>query len=151
MKVVLLQDVSGQGKKGEIKNVSEGYARNFLFPRQLAKEATAEALKEIEAHHASIARKEEQQKQAAVKLAEQLKDYELTIEVKVGEGSRVFGSITSKQIAEGLAKAGFVIDKKKIVLHDAIKGLGTMPVAIKLHHEVTAQIHVHVVAHKDTH
>ncbi len=144
MKVVLLQDVAGQGKKGDIKTVSEGYARNFLFPRNLAKEATADAMREIEAKKASVAKKEEQAKKTALDLAAKLNDLTVTIKVKVGEGGRVFGAVTSKQVAEALAEAGYPIDKKKVVLPDAIRGLGTTSVVIKLHHDVTAQIQVHV-------
>lgn len=146
MKIVLLQDVAGQGKKGEVKTVSEGYARNFLFPRNLAKEATAEAMREIEAKKASVAKKEEQAKKAALDLAAKLNNFRVTIKVKAGEAGRVFGAVTSKQVAEALADAGYQIDKKKVVLPDVIRTLGTTSVVIKLHHDISAQIQVHVVA-----
>lgn len=145
MKVVLLQDVVSQGKKGEIKNVSEGYARNFLFPRQLAKPATADVLKELADHKAAEERKEQQHKAAAQETAKQLQEFTLELHVKSGESGRVFGAVTSKQIAEGLAVAGYPIDKKKIVLHEAIKSLGITIVPIKLYHDVTAELRVHVV------
>ncbi len=146
MKVVFLQDVTNQGKKGEVKNVSEGYARNYLFPRKLATLATQEVLKELEQHKASEARKEQQILDSAKALAEKIEKTTLTLPVKVGDGDRVFGAITSKQIAEGLHDAGFPIDKKKIQLHEAIKMLGVTNVSIKLHHEVTANLKVQVVA-----
>lgn len=146
MKVVFLQDVENQGRKGEVKNVAEGYARNFLFPRKLATPATQEILKELEQHKASEARKEQQILNSAQALAEKIEKITLSLPVKVGDGDRLFGAITSKQIAEGLHDAGFVIDKKKIQLHEAIKMLGITNVPIKLHHEVTATLKVQVVA-----
>ena len=146
MKVVFLQNVESQGKKGEIKNVSEGYARNFLFPRKLATPATQEVLKELEQHKASEARKEQQILDAAKALADQLEQFTLKLSVKVGEGERLFGAITSKQIADALHHSGFQIDKKKIVLHEAIKNLGVTVVPVKLHHEVTANLKVQVVS-----
>lgn len=146
MRVVFLQDVDQQGKKGEVKEVSEGYARNFLFPRKLAKVVTPEILKELEKQKASEIKKEQQLHQAAVELSEKLEKITLQIPLKVGEGGRVFGAITSKQIVEGLESLGFRIDKKKIVLHDAIKSLGVTVVPIKLHHEVTANLKVHATA-----
>ena len=146
MKVVFLQDVEQQGKQGEVKNVSEGYARNYLLPRKLATPATPEILKELEQHKASEARKEQQILDAANLLAAQIGQYTLQLSTKVGEGDRLFGAITSKQIADGLHGAGFQIDKKKIQLHEAIKSLGVTIVPIKLHHEVTANLKVQVVA-----
>lgn len=144
MKVVLLQDVASQGKQGEVKNVSEGYARNFLFPRQLAKPATPEVLKELADQKAAQDRKEQQAIAAAKETAKKLEELTLDLQVKVGEGGRVFGAVTSKQIADGLAAAGFAVDKKKIVLHDAIKTLGTTIVPVKLYHDVTANLRVQV-------
>lgn len=144
MKVVLLQDVDSQGKQGDVKNVSEGYARNFLFPRQLAKPATPEVLKELADQKAAMDRKEQQAIAAARETAKKLEALTLDLQVKVGEGGRVFGAVTSKQIADGLAAAGFAVDKKKIVLHDAIKTLGTTIVPIKLYHDVTANLRVQV-------
>lgn len=144
MKVVFLQDVAQQGKKGEIKNVSEGYARNFLFPRQLAKLATDDVLRDIEAHREADARRERRQLEAARELAARLAGVTIEMRAKVGEGDRLFGAVTSKQIAEALAQAGFTIDKKKINMPEAIHSLGTRTIAIKLHHEVTAQVQVRV-------
>ena len=146
MKVVFLQDVESQGKKGEVKNVSEGYARNFLFPRQLAKPATPEILKELSERRVAEQKREAQQVVVAREVADRLNEFTLLLQVKVGEGGRLFGAITSKQIAEGLHAAGFDIDKKKIVLNDAIRTLGTSIVPIKIYHDVTAQLRVHVQA-----
>lgn len=144
MKVILMQDVPQQGKKGEIKNVSDGYARNFLFPRQLAKPATDDVLRDLEAHRQADARREAQQLAVARAMAEKLNGYTVELPAKTGEGDRLFGAITSKQIADALTKAGFPVDKKKIHLPDAIHSLGVRTVAIKLHHDVTAQVQVHV-------
>ena len=144
MRVVFLQDVPKQGNKGEVKNVSEGYARNFLLPRQLARLATPEVLKELDAQKATEARKERQLVTAAKQLAEQLNAYALTIPVRTGEGGKLFGAVTAKHIADGLAAAGFSVDKKKIALPEAIHSLGTTLVTIRLHHDVAAQLRVHV-------
>ncbi len=144
MKVVFMQDVADQGKKGEVKNVSEGYARNFLFPRQLAKPATPEVLKELADQRAAEQKREAQHVTVAREVAAKLDEFTLQLHVKVGEGGRLFGAITSKQIAEGLHAAGFSIEKKKIVLNDAIRTLGTTIVPIKLYHDVTAHLRVQV-------
>ncbi len=148
MKVVFVKDVPGQGKQGEVKNVSEGYARNFLFPRQLAKVATTEVLKELEVQKQAEEKREQHHVEEAKQLAKKLNDYTLEVKVKVGEGGRVFGAITSKQIAEGLNAAGFSIDKKKIVLDDAIRAVGVTIVPIKVYHDVVAKLSVHVAAEK---
>ncbi|WP_062238079.1 50S ribosomal protein L9 [Fictibacillus sp. FJAT-27399] len=145
MKVVFLKDVKGKGKKGEIKNVSEGYARNYLLPNNLATEATKGALSVVEGQ-----KKSEEKKAAAVlEEAKQLKEKldEMTVEIKTksGEGGRVFGSVTSKQIADGLKKMNITIDKRKIDLTNPIRSLGYTDVPVKLHPEVTGTIKVHVV------
>ena len=144
MKVVFLQDVPKQGEKGEVKNVSDGYARNFLFPRQLAKPATDDILKDIEAHREADARRERRQEAAAREMAARLDGFTLEIHARTGEGDRLFGAVTSKQIADELAKAGFVVDRKKLVLPEAIHSLGVVVVPVKLHHDVTAKLQVHV-------
>jgi large subunit ribosomal protein L9 len=146
MKVIFQQDVKGQGKKGEIKEVSEGYARNFLFPRKLAVEATEgnlNAWKEMKRREEARQKQERQQAQA---LAEKLKDLQITIRAKAGEGGRLFGAVTSKQISEQLKQEhGLKVDKKKIQLEDPIRVLGVTRVPVKLHPEVTATVSVHVV------
>ncbi len=145
MKVIFLKDVKGKGKKGEVKNVADGYAHNFLLKQGLAVEANA-------ANESSLnAQKKKEEKLAAEELEEskQLKAKidEITVELtaKSGEGGRLFGSITSKQIAEELHKKHNIkIDKRKIELDDAIRALGVTKVPVKLHTEVTATLSVHV-------
>nr|WP_263324003.1 50S ribosomal protein L9 [Neobacillus sp. Marseille-Q6967] len=145
MKVIFLKDVKGKGKKGEVKNVADGYAHNFLIKQGLA----------IEANNANIssldAQKKKEEKQAAAELAEAQKLKEvldkITVELsaKAGEGGRLFGSITTKQVAEELQKKhGIKIDKRKMELADAIRTLGHTKVPVKLHHEVTATLTVSV-------
>jgi large subunit ribosomal protein L9 len=145
MKVIFLKDVKGKGKKGEVKNVADGYAHNFLIKQGLAVEATNANISSLEAQ------KKKQEKAAAEELAEAKKLKEtldqITVELtaKAGEGGRLFGSITSKQIAEELEKKhGIKIDKRKIELADAIRSLGHTKVPVKLHHDVTATLTVHV-------
>ncbi|MGN7299014.1 50S ribosomal protein L9 [Ferdinandcohnia sp. SAFN-114] len=145
MKVIFLKDVKGKGKKGEVKNVSDGYAHNFLFKQNLAIEATPANMKSLEA------KKNKESKEAAEELAQskQLKEKieALTVELqaKAGEGGRLFGSVTSKQIADELAKKhGIKIDKRKFDLPDGIRALGYTNVSVKLHQEVTAIVKVHV-------
>lgn len=145
MKVIFLKDVKGKGKKGELKNVADGYAQNFLIKQGLAVEA-------IQANISTLsAQKKKEEKLAAEELAEAKKLKErmdkITVEfsTKAGEGGRLFGSITSKQIAEELQKAHQIkIDKRKIELPDAIRSLGYTKVPVKLHSEVMATLNVHV-------
>ncbi|MGI6145019.1 MAG: 50S ribosomal protein L9 [Clostridia bacterium] len=146
MKVILKQDIKGTGKKDEIINVAEGYARNYLFPKGLAVEATAGNLKELARKKKSQDIKEERELQQAQELAEKLKKVSLSIPVKTGEGGRLFGSISNRDIAEILEKEkGLKIDKRKIELEGTIKELGSYPVTIKLHQQVSVQIQVKIV------
>lgn len=145
MKVIFLKDVKGKGKKGEVKNVADGYAHNFLIKQGLAVEANSANISSLNAQ------KKKEEKLAAEELAqaEELKAKvdEITVELtaKSGEGGRLFGSITSKQIAEELQKKhGIKVDKRKIELDDAIRSLGYTKVPVKLHPEVTATLNVHV-------
>jgi large subunit ribosomal protein L9 len=145
MKVFFLKDVKGKGKKGEVKNVADGYAHNFLLKQGLAKEANNANISTLDA----LKKKEE--KEAAEELAEakKLKEVldQITVELfaKAGEGGRLFGSITTKQIAEELQKKhGIKIDKRKMELTDAIRTLGHTKVPVKLHHEVVATLTVSV-------
>ncbi|AEN86905.1 Molybdenum cofactor biosynthesis protein B [Priestia megaterium WSH-002] len=149
MKVIFLKDVKGKGKKGEVKNVSDGYAHNFLLKNGYVVEATGGNVKVLEAQ------KNREQKDAAAELQanKELKATleELTVELKAksGEGGRLFGSITSKQIAEELKKKHNIkVDKRKIELNDAIRALGYTNVPVKLHPEVTATVKVHVTEQK---
>ncbi|MDM5314493.1 50S ribosomal protein L9 [Fictibacillus sp. b24] len=144
MKVIFLQDVKGKGKKGEIKNVSEGYARNFLFPKNLASEATSGAMAALQGQQKSEEKKQQAQLEEAEALKAKLAEMTITIKTKTGEGGRVFGSVTSKQIADGLKEQGIKIDKRKIELADPIKALGYTNVPIKIHSQVTATVKVHV-------
>ncbi|WP_041695565.1 50S ribosomal protein L9 [Alicyclobacillus acidocaldarius] len=146
MKVILLQDVKGQGKQGEIKEVSEGYARNFLFPRKLAEEATPQALKALEEKRRKEERLKAQELADAKALAERLDNLKVTIRSQVGKDGRLFGAITTKHIADALKEQGFEVDKRKIALPDPIKSLGGHKVTIKLHPEVHVQILVYVEA-----
>lgn len=144
MKVIFQQDVKGQGKKGQVKEVSEGYARNFLFPRGLAVEATSSNLKITEQKKQSEERRSKQEYEEAQKLARQLSELTVRLKAKAGEGGRLFGAVTSKQIAEELAKQNFRVDKKKIMLDEPIRSLGVTEVQIKVYPEVTAKIRVQV-------
>jgi large subunit ribosomal protein L9 len=146
VKVIFLQDVKGQGKKGEVKEVSEGYARNFLFPRKLAVEATAAQLQQLKAQQEAQKRREAQELAAAKALAERLKNERVVVKAHTGEGGKLFGAITSKHVGDALAAKGYDIDRRKIQLHEPIKSLGAHPVQVKLHPEVAVQITVHVEA-----
>jgi len=144
MQVILLTDVKGQGKKGEVKSVSEGYARNFLFPRKLAVEATGASLQQLQNKKDAIARKEAQELAEAKEVAARLEKEKVVVHAHAGEGGRLFGAITSKHIGDTLQKLGYEVDRRKIQLSDPIKGLGGHHVHIKLHSEVTASITVFV-------
>lgn len=145
MKVILLKDVKGQGKQGEVKNVSEGYALNFLIPRGLAVAATEGNLKQLENKKKAESKRKDREKEEAAKLAEKMEQITIQVKAKSGEGGRLFGSITSKQIAQELAAKKIKIDKRKIDLPEPIRTLGVTMVPIKLHPEVTAEVKVHVV------
>ncbi|UJF33335.1 50S ribosomal protein L9 [Paenibacillus hexagrammi] len=148
MKVVLLKDVKGQGKKGEIKEVSEGYANNFLFAQGLAAPATQGAVKQLDNQKKAEQRRKDQEKADAQQLGVKLSEMTVQIKAKSGEGGRLFGAITSKQIAEALEKQKIVIDKRKIVLDDPIRTLGVTKVPVKLHSEVTTTLSVQVTEEK---
>lgn len=143
MKIILLKDVKGTGKKGEVKEVSDGHARNFLFPKKLARPATDSTVKEMQHHKMSHDKKMAEELEEAKALAKKISDITLTIDTKAGEGGRLFGSITSKDIAEKIQDLhGIEIDKRKIQLDGAIKTLGTTKVDIKIYPKVTATITV---------
>ncbi|KGA96228.1 50S ribosomal protein L9 [Alkalihalobacillus alcalophilus ATCC 27647 = CGMCC 1.3604] len=145
MKVIFLSDVKGKGKKGEVKNVSEGYARNFLFPKNLAVEATNSNVKDLEAKKKSAQKKTEEELEEAKAYKAKLEAAEVTIKAKSGEGGRLFGAVSTKQIAETLASMKLKVDKRKILLDDPIRSLGYTNVPIKIHPEVIATVKVHVV------
>lgn len=145
MKVIFLEDVKGKGKKGETKNVSEGYARNYLLPNQLAVEATKGNMKNLEAQKKSEQKKQEENLAEAQAYKAELEAIEVKIKAKAGEGGRLFGAISTKQIAETLAKMKKKVDKRKIMLDEPIRSLGYTNVPIKIHPEVVATVKVHVV------
>lgn len=145
MKVIFLKDVKGKGKKGEVKEVADGYAQNYLIKKGLAVEATNSNLKQLEAQKKKEAREAAEELAQAKKLKEQLEQITVELKAKAGEGGRLFGSVTSKQIADQLKKDFQIqIDKRKIDLPDAIRSLGYTNVPVKLHSEVTATLKVHV-------
>lgn len=144
MKVIFIKDMKGQGKKGEVKEVSEGYAANFLFPRGVARPATDGNMKTLEQQHASEQKRKQQEKEEAVALGKQLEEMTVAVKAKSGEGGRLFGAITSKQIAETLAAQNIKIDKRKIELSEPIRHLGVTQVPVKLHPEVKATLKVQI-------
>lgn len=147
MKVILLQDVKDLGKKDTIVNVSDGYARNFLFPRKLALEASEGALKTIADKKSAEANRKNMELQAAKDLADKLSKIEVTIKTKAGDNGKLFGSITNKDVAEVIKSQHKIeIDKKKIVMNDAIKSVGTYQAEIKVYPEVSAKVKVTISA-----
>lgn len=145
MKVVLLQDVKAQGKKGEMINVSEGYARNFLFPKKLAVEADAKALNELKNREASKQFKIETDKANAKEIAKRLDDVTVKIVMNHGVDGRLYGSVTSKEIAEQLkAQHNIDIDKRKIVISDPIKAYGNYSFDVKLYPDISGKLSVTV-------
>ena len=145
MKVILLQDVKKMGKKGDVIEASDGYARNYLFPRKLAEEATANALHVVNAKKENERKKKLAELEAAQKLAAELKGKEVSIEAKAGESGRLFGAITKKDIAEVInSKFNLSIDKKKIVM-DTIKVAGGYEIEVKLYPEVSTKMKVIIV------
>lgn len=145
MKVILLEDVKSLGKKGQIVEVNTGYARNFVLPKGIGVEATQKNLNDLKLKTAHDEKVAKEKLEAAKKLAEDLKEKEVTTTMKVGEGGRTFGSISSKEITE-LCKSQLKldIDKKKILIKEPIRSIGTTIVGIKLHPEVTAELRVKV-------
>lgn len=145
MKVILLQDVKALGKKGEVVNVNDGYARNFILPKKLGVEANGKNLNDLKPQKNNEAKVAQEYLDAAKKLAEELKAGKVVLTMKVGEGGRTFGSVSSKEIAEAVKEQMHLeIDKKKIQLKEQIKTLGTHIVSVKLHPEVTAELNVSV-------
>ena len=149
MKVLLMADVKGQGKKGDVLNVSDGYARNFLFPKKLAVEVDAAVLNDLKNKEEARKRREALEKQAAEETAKKFQSIVVKIYATAGADNKFFGSVTNKEIAEELNKQFSIeIDKRKIVLNDAIKTFGTHTVDVKLHHEITGKLNV-LIANKD--
>ena len=143
MKVILLQDVKSLGKKGEIVNVNDGYARNFILPKKMGVEATAKNLNDLKLQKNNEKKVAQEHLDAAKELAGKLGEGKVELAIKVGEGGRTFGSVSSKEIAAAVKEQmGLDVDKKKIQLKEAIKSLGTHIVNVKLHPEVTAELKV---------
>ena len=149
MKVLLLEDVKGQGKKDMIVNVSDGYARNFLFPKKLAVAADAKIMNDVKNKEAAKKHREEVEKQAAKDLKERFEGMVVKIYATAGSDGKFFGSVTSKEIAEALnAQFGVEVDKRKIVLTDALKSFGTYSIDVKLYPEIVGKLNV-LIAEKD--
>ena len=147
MKVILLQDIKGVGKKDQIINANDGYARNYLFPKKLAVEANAGNLGNLKAKQESNQYRKDVEKEEATKLANKLKDITLVLKVKAGENGKIFGGVTSKEISENLkAQYKIEIDKKKIILSETIKVLGTTIVDIKLYEGTIGKLKVQIIA-----
>ena len=147
MKVILLANIKGVGKKDEIINASDGYARNFLFPKKLAVEANNENMSKLKAKKQSEQYKKDVNKENAEKIAKKLDDITLTIKVKAGENGKIFGGVTSKEISEELKKQYKIdIDKKKIILNENMKNLGSFDISMKLFEGVTGKLKVKVIS-----
>ena len=140
MKVILLDNIKGVGKKDEIINASDGYARNYLFPKKLAVEATKENLSKLDSKNEANKFKKQNEKNEAEEIAKQLKEITLTIKVKAGENGKIFGGVTSKEISENLK------NKKKIEVKETIKNLGRFNINIKLYEGVNAKLNVNITA-----
>ena len=145
MKVILLQDVKGKGKKGQMLEVSDGYARNFMLPRKLAVEATADAINTMRMNDKATQERIAREKAEALEIAKQLRAMTLVVTAKGGGAGRLFGSITNQEIADALkAKSGIALDKRKIVIADPIKNVGTYTVTCKLGYEINAPLTVKI-------
>ena len=145
MKVILTQDVKGKGKKGQMIEVSDGYARNFMLPKKLAVEATADAINTMRMNDKAAAEKAAKERAEALEIAKQLKELILVVTAKGGGAGRLFGSVTNQEIADALkAKTGIALDKRKIVISDPIKSVGTYTVTCKLGYEINAPLTVKI-------
>ncbi len=145
MKVILLQDVKGKGKKGQMLEISDGYARNFLLPKKLAVEATPDAVNTMRMNDKAAAEKAAKERAEALEISKKLREMTVTVTAKGGGAGKLFGSITSQEIADALKeKSGIAIDKRKIVLSDPIKNVGTYTVQCKLGYEITAPLTVKI-------
>lgn len=145
MKVILNKDVKGTGKKGDVVDVADGYGRNFLIKNGFASLATNSAISENKGQKEAASYHKEQERLAAVNLAEKIEGKTVTVYVKCGENGKIFGAVTSKEISEALAKQGFDISKQKIELKESIKNLGDFTITIKLYQGVTAKVNVVVL------
>ncbi len=145
MKVILLDNIKGVGKKDEVINASDGYARNFLFPRKLAVEANAENMSKLKNKQDSVQHKKNVEKEKAEDIAKKLKDITVNIKVKAGDNGRIFGGVTSKEISENLKQQFKIdIDKKKIILNETIKNIGVFNVSVKLFEGIVGNLKINV-------
>lgn len=145
MKVILLQDVKGKGKKGQMLEVSDGYARNYMLPRKIAIEATADAVNTMRMNDKAAAEKAAKERAEALEISRQLREMTLVVTARGGGAGRLFGSVTNQEIADALAaKTGIRLDKRKIVIADPIKAVGTYTVQCKLGYEITAPLTVKI-------
>ena len=141
----MLQDVKGKGKKGQMLEISDGYARNFLLPRKLAVEATADAMNTKKMNDKAAAEKAAKERAEALEISHKLRELTLVVTAKGGGAGRLFGSVTNQEIADALkAKSGIALDKRKIVISDQIKSVGTYTVQCKLGYEITAPLTVKI-------
>ena len=144
MKVILLQDVKGKGKKGQMIEVSDGYARNFMLPKKLAIEATADAINTMKMNDKATQERIAREKAEALETSKKLRAMTLVVKAKGGGAGRLFGSVTNAEIADALAKQGVKLDKRKIVLNETIKSVGTYTATCKLGYEITAPLTVKI-------
>ena len=145
MKVILLTDVKGKGKKGQMIEVSDGYARNYMLPRKLAQEATADAVNTMRMNDKATAERQARERAEAVAISKQLRELTLVVKAKGGGAGRLFGAVTTTEIADALKKnAGITIDKRKLVLDENIKNVGTYTVKAKLGYEIVGQFSVKI-------
>ena len=145
MKVILLQDVKGKGKKGQMLEMSDGYARNYLLPKKLAMEATPDAINTMRMNDKAAAEKAAKERAEALEISRQLREMTVVVKAKGGGAGKLFGAITSQEIADALKeKSGIAIDKRKIVMADPIKNVGTYTVQCKLGYEITAPLTVKI-------
>ena len=145
MKVILLTDVKGKGKKGQMIEVSDGYARNYMLPRKLAQEATADAVNTMRMNDKATAERQARERAEAVAISKQLRELTLIVKAKGGGAGRLFGAVTTNEIADALKKnAGITIDKRKLVLDENIKNVGTYTVKAKLGYEIVGQFTVKI-------
>ena len=145
MKVILLQDVKGKGKKGQLLEVSDGYARNYMLPRKIAIEATADAVNTKNMNDKAAAEKAAKERAEALEISHKLREMTLIVKAKGGGAGRLFGSVTNQEIADALkASTGIALDKRKIVIADQIKNVGTYTVTCKLGYEISAPLTVKI-------
>ena len=144
MKVILLQDVKGKGKKGQMIEVSDGYARNFMLPKKLAIEATTDAINTMRMNDKATQERIAKEKAEALATSKKLREMTVIVKAKGGGAGRLFGSVTNAEIADALAKQGIKLDKRKIVLNETIKNVGTYTATCKLGYEISAPLTVKI-------